>query len=158
MVSNLEKGGEHSREFQYEEQMEIAEGIAELVKEWGIPAGTCAESIDLGGLGIEHNRCIDDRLMVKCFSQDEELMKFIGATQLKSDDLFGPAQWVAASKSKKDLGQRAACGCIISKDIGEYNTCPHFCQYCYANASSSIAMKNWARHCECPHAETITGR
>ena len=35
----------------------------------------------------------------------------------------------------KDRGQRAACGCAPSKDIGAYGTCMHLCAYCYANAS-----------------------
>ena len=44
----------------------------------------------------------------------------------------------------------------MSKDIGEYNTCPHLCHYCYANTNNATALANWNRHCECPHAETIT--
>jgi hypothetical protein len=46
---------------------------------------------------------------------------------------------------------------IMSKDIGEYNTCPHLCHYCYANTNNAAAMENWRRHCKCPHGETITG-
>ena len=45
----------------------------------------------------------------------------------------------------------------MSKDIGEYNTCPHLCHYCYANTNNAAALENWKRHCACPHAETITG-
>jgi DNA repair photolyase len=40
----------------------------------------------------------------------------------------------------KDKGQREDCGCVFSKDIGG-NTCPHECNYCYANASKELATK-----------------
>ena len=59
---------------------------------------------------------------------------------------------------KKDPSQRLAYGCIRSKGIGEYNTCPHLCHYYYANANNVAAMANLKRHCACPLAETITGK
>lgn len=151
VAGNLAAGGISAREFSGEEMLELADGVGRLVKAWGIPAGTCAEDLPLEQFGIEHNRCVDDRLMIKCFSHDSVLMNHIGAEQ----DMFGEWHFV---KSKKDSGQRKACGCIGSKDIGEYNTCPHLCHYCYANTNNSEALANWKRHQTCPHAETITGK
>ena len=57
----------------------------------------------------------------------------------------------------KDKGLRLACVCIMSKDIGEYNTCSHLCHYCYANTNNAAAMENWKRHCKSLHADTIAG-
>lgn len=153
--ANLSRCGVNVREFMPDEMEEVASGIGRLVKGWGIAAGTCAEIRDLEAYGIEHNRCVDDRLMVKCFSHDAELMKFIGATYNPGSELFGePGRWTLGA-SRKDKGQRAACGCVMSKDIGMYNTCPHLCRYCYANASDAAVLANCRRHSRDPHGEFL---
>lgn len=41
---------------------------------------------------------------------------------------------------------RAQCACWISNDIGAYDTCRHFCRYCYANSDPAAVMKNSALH------------
>ena len=37
------------------------------------------------------------------------------------------------------------------------HTCPHLCEYCYANASKEKAVENYKRHEMNPEVETITG-
>lgn len=84
---------------------------------------TCAEKIDLSIYGIEHNRCVDPELISRLTPDDPVLQMW----------LFG---------ATKDGGQRKACGCILSKDIGQYNTCTHGCLYCYATNSQATAIGN----------------
>ena len=36
---------------------------------------------------------------------------------------------------QKDPVQRMACGCVVSRDIGMYDSCPFNCAYCYATSS-----------------------
>lgn len=43
-------------------------------------------------------------------------------------------------------GSRSSCGCYESKDIGEYDTCPHGCIYCYAVRSRDRALGRYKTH------------
>jgi hypothetical protein len=44
---------------------------------------------------------------------------------------------------------------ITADAIGQYNTSPHQCEYCYASASKELATENWHRHQLDPHSELI---
>ena len=81
---------------------------------------SCAEEIDLTGHGIRPGRCIDHELIKQAFGKD-----------------------VSAAK---DPSQRPACGCVLSRDIGMYDSCLFGCQYCYATGSFERAAENYRRH------------
>lgn len=128
-------------EFEKEMKEEFAKGMQKILIEWKkinseFEIATCAEAIDLEKFGIQHNKCIDDDLLIKLFHKDTILMDFLGYHPNRND-LFGNLR-----PKLKDKGQRLACRCILSKDIGSYNTCNHLCTYCYANTSPKTVSKN----------------
>jgi hypothetical protein len=102
------------------EMRTLAEQLVQVAGTYGMKVETCAEKIDLSDLGIEHGKCIDDRLI---------------------SDLTGRKLNIG-----KDKYQRELCGCIASVDIGEYNTCRHGCRYCYANVNRKKIEKNQSLH------------
>ena len=177
--ANLEKNGINYTEWTEEAMNEFASRLSKMNRErgWNYQLATCGEKIDIEQYGIQHNRCVDDDIMIRFGYKDKELMDFLKVDvhkiQPKAMSLFDEiddapqipdgaimldsSTYAVKKKNNKDSGQRQFCGCIISKDIGQYNTCPHLCEYCYANTSKESAVANWKRHKQNPSGEKIIG-
>ena len=172
--SNLQKNNIPYKDWSISQMDEFAARLSKMNAErgWKYTLATCGEKIDIEKYGIAHNRCIDGDLITRIAWNDSVLMKFMGVKIMDAPqpDLFGssvelptnaiplPGGKYFISGHKKDSGQRELCGCMAAKDIGEYNTCPHLCEYCYANATKQTAINNWLCHQNNKCAETITGK
>lgn len=169
---NLEDNGVPYHEWMPEQMRSFAASLVDMNKEkgWNYELATCGEAADLEG--VEHNRCVDDRLIIRRAYRDKVLMDYLKAEirDIPQPDIFGgceplPSEAIMLENGKyairhgrKDSGQRQFCHCIDSKDIGQYNTCIHLCEYCYANSSKQAAKMNYRCHKENLFGETITGK
>lgn len=97
------------KEMTREDKVWLAEKMAKIAFKHHLRIETCAEQIDLQGIGIEHGRCIDQKLIERMLG--------------------------GSLNGGKDKNQRKECGCLESVDVGTYNTCLNGCKYCYANFS-----------------------
>lgn len=94
----------------------FATALAQIAGENDMKVATCAEKMDLTSCGIEHNCCIDQKL----------IERIVGCK----------------IKAGKDKNQRETCGCLESVDVGAYHTCKNGCIYCYANGSPKTVVRN----------------
>ena len=98
----------------------LANQMQRMASANGLLLETCAEEYDLSRFGINHGKCIDDKLIER-----------ITKKQITA---------------QKDKNQRKTRGCIESIDIGGYNSCQLNCLYCYANYSNEKVIEHIKNH------------
>jgi len=96
--------------------------LAQIARQSAFEIQSCAEEIDLRPSGVQPGKCIDDALIERAFG-----LRVSGS---------------------KDPSQRPLCGCVKSRDIGMYDSCPEGCRYCYATHSHAGRIHTVPRHDE----------
>lgn len=171
---NLENNNINYQEFTPEQQKDFTASLVQLNTKWNYQLATCGEKGRFAG--IEPNHCVDDRLIIRFGYRSKELLDFLHTEIVNPNaqtlSLFDDTAhsipedaipldngcYAIINKSNKDSGQREFCGCMKSKDIGQYDTCPHLCEYCYANTTKAAALANYECHRHNPLGETIIGK
>lgn len=98
----------------------IGKNFSKIAECYNMTIQTCSEERNLVEYGFQKKDCISHELA----------FKLTGKTNFKS--------WKARNNKN--------CKCIEMVDIGMYNTCKHYCKYCYANYDEKNIEKNVKLH------------
>jgi hypothetical protein len=101
------------------EKIALANRLAAIADRYGIRMYSCCGEYLLSDR-IHKARCVDGGIV---------------------EQLFFPQGFQYQEKPT-----RRECGCTESIDIGTYDTCPHGCLYCYANANKAVADCAFKNH------------
>ena len=100
-------------------KIDLANQLALIAESHGIRMYSCCGDYLIGDR-IHKAHCVDGALI---------------------EQLFFPDGLICKDKPTRD-----GCGCTESIDIGTYDTCPHGCVYCYANANKTVARRAFENH------------
>ncbi len=98
----------------------IGKSFGAIANKYGLSISTCAEEINFTEYGFSGKTCV---------SHDDIA------------SLTGNFVYPIEYSDKRDN-----CRCVKSIDIGQYNTCMHFCKYCYANDDLDDVKENCKKH------------
>ena len=108
-----------NREFTEKDYQEIGTSFSESAKKYGMTVQTCFEERNLVEYGFQKGECISHELAYQLTGKTYKNWK--------------------ARKEKK-------CNCVEMVDIGVYNSCKHFCKYCYANYDEKMVIHHFGKH------------
>ena len=107
------------REFSEGDYKEIGINFSKSASKNGMTVQTCFEDRNLSEYGFVIGECLSHELA----------FKLTGKTY---------KNWTARKGNK--------CNCVQMVDIGVYNSCKHFCKYCYANFDERQVNINFSKH------------
>ena len=128
LYEKVKRNAPEIRAVTVDEQITIAKAFSEIGRSYGIAIKGCHENKALEKYGIDMNGCLNQAVYEKALGIPLNLPK---------------------KKSQRD------CNCFFGTDIGAYNSCGHFCRYCYANANMQSVKRNMMRHN--PHSPFLIG-
>lgn len=111
-------------------RISLGREFADIGRRYGITVKGCAEGTELEKYGIDCSGCM-------------------------TKETFEKALGIRLDIPKKK-SQRPECSCVLGTDIGAYDTCGHFCRYCYANSNSENVIRNLKAHD--PYSPLLTGK
>lgn len=94
--------------------------IVRIAQKNGMTVKPCLEDPSLSELGADCSGCMNQQVLETAVGQE-----------------------LIIPNHKKP---RQGCSCVLSDDIGAYNTCAHLCKYCYANYSPKRVRENRKQH------------
>ena len=107
------------RAFTEEDYKQIGLNFSRSALENGMSVQTCFEERNLVNYGFTRGECLSLSLAEKITGKK-------------------PKKWKARGKK--------GCNCAEMVDVGVYNTCKHFCKYCYANYDEKMVNDNTLRY------------
>ena len=107
------------KEFTENDYKEIGINFSNSAKNYGMTVQTCFEDRNLSEYGFKVGECISHELAYKLTGKTYK-------------------NWTARKELK--------CNCVQMVDIGVYNSCKHFCKYCYANYDERQVNNNFVNH------------
>ncbi len=105
------------RNFTKEDYEQIGKNFVQSAKKHHMTVQTCFEKENLVEYGFLKRDCVDRNLAFRL-----------------------------TNKTKFKIWQSRGCHCIEMVDIGVYNSCSHFCKYCYANYDEAKVLENIQKH------------
>ena len=103
-----------------EDKLTLAENLGAIAQRYSLWLQTCATRTDYEQFGIHRSGCM-------------------------TTEIFSQALGIKFKKTPHK-GNRLGCACMESRGLGDYNSCPNGCRYCYANKDHAKALQNYLTH------------
>ena len=120
MYSKLKRNYPELRPVPRDIQLSLTKSFVKIAGNYGMTVKLCGDSRGLEETGADCSGCMTAKIY---------------ETAIQQHLIFPP-----------NPRNRKECACYLTADIGQYNTCGHFCRYCYANADKRAVRQFMNQH------------